>query len=698
MALISTLRNKLGKVVVAFVAVAILSFILADLLGNNSILRGDTTVGKIGSKKISLEEFQNAVRERESNYILNFNRQPTERELPTIRQQAWDLLIARHAIQKEYEKVGVMVTSDEVWDMVQGKNVDEAIRQSFINQQTGRFDRDMVTQYLQGMRSYPMEEQMRWELFRQNLVPARQRLKYENLILAGTYITQAEAEKDYHAQNDVAEIKFLHIPYYTISDTLVKPSDADLRTYYNKNKEKYKSEESRDFSYISFEVIPSSADTLAIQDELAAIIRELSTVEDDSTYAVNNSDGTNAFVTYNKSSLPEFLADTNLEKSGIYGPFIDEGVFKVVKVSNIRTDTINYARASHILIRWDDDSDASKRSAKDKARKILAEIKAGADFAEQAQEHGTDGTAPRGGDLGWFNSGMMVKPFEDAVFNAKQRGVLSDVVETEFGYHIIDVTNTKENTVYDLAIIEREIIASDETRNEAFRQADVFASSVNSVKAFNEAADKEGKLVRDAKKIAAADRRITGLGDARQIVQWLYRDASIGKVSDVFDLDDEYIVAVMTGKIDEGYRSLDEVKSEILPEVRKELKGKVIIDRLSKLSGTLEEIAKEYGSDATVLRNSDLKLSANSASVIGFDPKAIGSAFALESGQRSKALAFDNGVIIFEMVNKTISPSLGDYTIYKNQLEQAFRSKATFGIAEAIKDAANIEDKRYKFY
>ncbi|HMQ00394.1 MAG TPA: SurA N-terminal domain-containing protein, partial [Cyclobacteriaceae bacterium] len=116
MALISDIRNKMGTVVVVVIALAIAAFTLTDILGNNSILRGDNNVGKIAGRKISLEEFQRTVQERESNYILNFNRQPTERELPTIRQQAWDLLITRYAIQQEYEKTGTVVTADEVWD------------------------------------------------------------------------------------------------------------------------------------------------------------------------------------------------------------------------------------------------------------------------------------------------------------------------------------------------------------------------------------------------------------------------------------------------------------------------------------------------------------------------------------------------------------------------------------------------------
>ncbi len=111
MALIGTLRNKMTKWVVGFVAVAIAAFVLNDLFGNGprSIIGNENTVGEIAGKTITLEEYQAAIQERENNYILNFGRQPGERERPLLQQQAWDLLISQNAIKPQYEKLGVKV-------------------------------------------------------------------------------------------------------------------------------------------------------------------------------------------------------------------------------------------------------------------------------------------------------------------------------------------------------------------------------------------------------------------------------------------------------------------------------------------------------------------------------------------------------------------------------------------------------------
>jgi peptidyl-prolyl cis-trans isomerase D len=272
------------------------------------------------------------------------------------------------------------------------------------------------------------------------------------------------------------------------------------------------------------------------------------------------------------------------------------------------------------------------------------------------------------------------------------------VVETQFGYHIIDVTELKDNSAYYFAILEREITPSDATINDVLRKAELFATSVNNPEDFVSLAEKEGYTVYDAKGLAPSDRRVSTLGDARQIVQWLYRDGEIGKVSEVFDLQYTYVVAVMTGEIEKGYKSLAEVRDEISTAVKNEVKGRVIIGKLSGLTGSLDEIAAAFGKDANVYSKSDLKLSNNSLTSVGFDPIVVGLGYSLESGQRSKPFAGENGVVIIEIQNKTVAPEIADYSLYKNQLEQNVRNRSSFNIAEAIKENANIADRRYRFY
>ncbi len=704
MALIGTLRNKMTKVVVGFVAIAIAAFVLNDLFGSGptSVFSGSQNViGEIDGKSISYEEFQAAVQDRENNYILNFNRQPGERERPTLRQQAWDLLIAQYAITPQYEKVGVKVTSDEEWDIIQGKNVDENIKMSFTDS-SGNFNRASLISYLQSLDAQPVnsEPRIRWNNFRSSIVPGRARIKFENLLIKTNYITEAESEREYHLQNDVVETRYLYVPFYLMSDTLVAATDADLKSYYNKHKEKYKAEAARSLQYVTFPLTPSSTDSLEIFEELQKIANDFKSTVEDSVFAAINSDNANSFSKYTPNELPAYLSNQigTMVVGDVVGPALDGNRYKVAKLVGIDRDTVYNARASHILVRWDDTTDASKRKAREKAQGILNDIKAGASFAAKAAEFGSDGTSKKGGDLGYFTSGQMVKPFEDAVFGARKTGLLNTLVETDFGYHIIEVTSLRDNTSYTIATIERDITPSDETQNEAYRRADLFASSVSSQVEFAAKAKEDNLTIYDAEDVGTNDSRVSTLNDARQVVLWLFRDASIGKVSDVFDVQSSYVVAVMTGETEEGIRPFEEVKEEITPLVKNQLKGKKIIDKLKVLTGTLDEIAAAYGSEASVNSSSDLKLNSNSLPGVGIDPIAVGKAFALGDGKRSEPFIGENGVLIIENGNKTVAPEIGDYSIFKNQKLQAMNNQSGLNIAEALKKGANIEDNRYLFY
>jgi peptidyl-prolyl cis-trans isomerase D len=707
MAFIGTLRNKLTKVVVGAVLIALAAFIVgSDLLtpGSSNSLFGndDNVVGEIGGHEVSLEEYQAAVNEIEANYIMGTNRRPTEAEQPAIRNQAWDLLIARYAINPEFEKVGVTVTDDELVDIIQGKNIDDNIKNSF-RDSLGNFDRKQLNNFISQTKALKMGDPRRvqWDMFQRNLAPARERLKYENLLLKTGYVTQAEAEREYHAQTDVAEIKYLYVPfYYAGADSSITVTDAQVRAYYEKNKNRYKTEASRSMSYVTIPVVASTEDSAAYRKNLDALVEGFKTTQNDSLYALNNSTNENAFATYNASNLPETISNQldALTPGVVVGPYLEGGSYKLIKMVRIASDTNYFARASNILITWDDPSDAGKKAAKDKARKVLSEIKAGALFASKAFEYNNDATKTKGGDLGWFGKGAMVKPFEDAVFKATRKGLVNDIIETNYGYHLIDVTGLKNNTTYTVAVIEEEIVPSEATRNQAFRKADAFANGLEGVESFKERAKKENLAVNDAKSLGPNDRRVSNLGDARNLVSWLFRDGKIGKVSAVETVDETYVVAVMTEAIEKGFKPFEAVKEEVTPLAKNEAIATAIIAKLAGKTEPLETLAEQFGRDAIVNSSNDLKLSASSMVSVGPDAAAVGKAFSLENGGRSKPFKGENGVLVIEMKAKTIAPAIADYSSYKLQLNNQAGSRGSYAIGEALKEVAKIEDNRYKFF
>lgn len=701
MALINTLREKMGRFLVIAVGFAIMSFILADLLGSNSTLFGNQNeIGEIAGNTITFDDFQQQVDRMSANYTLNFGRNPSERELTTIRQQAWDFLIIENAFNQEYRKIGLDVNDDEVVDMVQGRNISADIKQSFANPETGEFDRERLLGYLQSVKSAPVQQQAAWYLFESNLRPGRLRIKFDNLLLKTNYVTEEEAKKEYEEQITVAAVKYLYIPYFSI-DSTGEVTESKLQEYLSDHANEFQVENTRSMDYVSFSIKPSAEDTLYFMQEMEELKEQLQIVNDDSVFARINSDGQYFYGTYNISNLPLKIAEIreSIAVGDVMGPELEGAVLKLYKVSDIYEDTIYRAKASHILIKSTDDSNSAKTDAKREANRILKEIQNGADFVELAAQFGQDGTSTRGGDLGWGIQGRTwVSDFEKPIFSAIQEGLINRIIESEYGYHVIKVTGVKSNINYKIAFIDREITPSDDTRNRIFREVGLFqAASVNKTD-FHNNANKDSIRINNADKIGPNQRFVTGLGNARVIVQWLFNTASIGQVSDVFELDNYYVTAVMTSEQEKGIADLKDVRIQIETKVKNQLKADIIKQKLSGLTGTMDEIAEDYGSDANVYSSSDLKMNTNFLSNVGLAPNAIGVIFALKDGERSDPIITDGGVVIVEMTNLTPASEIADYTSYKNQLIQNLNNSTSFGLSEAIKEYSDIKDLRYKFF
>jgi peptidyl-prolyl cis-trans isomerase D len=702
MALISKIREKTG-LAVGIIAFGLILFLVGgDILGPNSVILGNNKaeVGEIAGQKIDHAEYIQQIEELKYNYTLNFNRNPSESEMIAIRQQAWDYLIVKKAFQKEFDELGLSVSEDELVDMVQGKNIHPDLVQAFTNPQTGEFDREQIVIYLQQINQMPPQQQAGWYMFESNLEPSRLRLKYDNLLIKSDYVTEVEAEQLYQQENGVAEIKYIYIPYYSLSDTTVTVTDSDLQKYLTEHQKSYKNEDTRSLIYVSFPIIPSSDDSLFFMDEMDKLAEEFAEIDDDSIYARINTDGDSPFGTYTIGQLPARVRNEleNLSTGFIIGPYLQTGNYVINKVTDILEDTLFYARASHILIKPDSESPADRSKARQEAQRLLNQIRNGANFALIARDNSDDPSSSAGGDLGWFDENRMVKPFADAVFSKTSEGLVPRVVETEFGYHVINVTGKKTNELFKVATIEREISASDITRDEAFRKADYFSSLTANREEFDRNAASDSLTINEAENLKKDDRRIGGLGDAREIVRWAFLDASIDEASTVFELDDQYVIAVLTDKTEEGPAGLEDVRVQLTPKVKDELKAEYIIKKLNDLEGTLDEIAEKYGSDARVYESFDIKLSSNSIPNIGFAPIAVGSIFALNEGEISEPIIENDGVVVIQLNSLIESPEIADYTSYKNQLLQRRSSRTSYLTSEAIKEYSGIVDERYRFF
>lgn len=704
MSLINKIRERSG-LAVGVIAVSLLLFIVgSDLLGGRSMLFGGNNqeIGKIDGKAIDAQEFNARVDVLREQFAQQAGRQPSEEDMPQIREQAWNQLLFEIAYQKEFDKLGLQVTPDELVDMVQGTNISPAVRQAFTNPQTGVFDKNQVISYLKGLRSLPAQQQAAWASFEKNLASDRLREKYEGMMRLSIYTTTAEAKKEYEAQNTKADLKYLFVPYYTVNDTTVKVTDGQLQDYLNAHKAEYPGQDSRTFQYVTFSIAPSKDDSAALYTQIKQMARQLGAATSDSSFARLNSDvplplyqTAGEMPVQLQSALPTFAP------GGIYGPFRVDNTYYIYKFSGTKRDTSFTARASHILIRPTAKTDSAKAEARRKAEDLLKQIQGGASFEALAQSNSADGSAAKGGDLGYFkNTGQMVKPFEQAVFGANSVGLIPRLIETDFGFHIIKVTSAKTNLLYRLVGIGKTLTASTATNDEALRRAEQFAAASPGKDAFFETAKKDKSLVlASADHVAENATSVNALNDARQLVRWAFDDkTAMNSVSAPFQIGDQWVVAVLTNKTVKDNVTIDDYREELTAKVRNRLKAEQIIAKLGNATGLLDAVAQKYGAGALIETAPDVNLATGFLRSAGVDPVGLGKGFGLKVGKRSKPFAGETGVLIIEPMRITPAPPIADYGLYKNLLQQTKISLASRLINEAIKEASNVVDRRAKFY
>ena len=697
MAIISTLRDKGGKFLVFVVGFSIAAFVLGDILGPNSTLIGQNRniVGSINGEEIDLVRFNAVYEELTYNFSLNNGRSPTQQEVSELRDQAWERLINDISYVEEFNKIGLTVTDKESVDMVQGNNIHPMIIQAFSDPSTGSFNKDNVIGYLQNLSNQPANQQQAWFSFESNLKPMRLRTKYDNLIAQSTYYNSLDAEAEYFNTSSQIDLAYFYIPFFAVSDTLFDVSTNEMRSYLNKNKSDYIQDETRSIDYAFFSVQPSAEDSTFFENEINDIRSNLmsSNIIDDSTYAVINSDSFNPYIKYNPDELPTDLVGKDV--GFITEPTYENGSISIKKLSKIDQDAQEKARAKHILLRFDD---SNKSTVRTEANRILNLLRSGSDFEETARTYSQDGSASNGGDLGWFTDGMMVKPFQDAVFSRRRSGLIPRIIETDFGFHIINVTYPKTRTSYFVANISKDILPSDNTRNNIYRSAELFKLDIKSTEDVFSDYLKENNII--GGNISDIDKNSTEVGtipNARNVILWSYSDDRyVGEVSDVLETDEGYIVAQINEMKDEGTKKLDEVENSIKRRIIDEKKYEYLKEILVDYS-SLQDL-KDNSGLGDIYRSSGISMTENSLSNVGFSPESIGTAFSMQEGELTRPFKIDGGVIVLGLESKVLADTLSNYDDYRNTLIQTNRFNVPLKIDDAIKHFSDIEDDRYKFF
>jgi len=592
MALINTLRNKGGKVVVFLIGFSIVAFIGADLFGPNSTLLGNNKLnaGEIAGVTISYQDFIDKQDELTYNFKVNQRRSPSSAEQDYIKNQTWDALVNQYAYNQQFNELGLSVSDDELVDMFQGDNINPQVRQAFTDPNTGVFDKESIVGYISNLANQSPEQRNSWFGFEKTVMESRLKEKYNNLLIKTNYATQAEAEYLYTNSNNTAEVNYAFVPFDAIPDTDVSIEDSELESYLNSHASEYESKESKTLKYVVYDVKPSATDSALVSEQAVALINEFANAENDSLFATINSDGNTPLLTYTEGELPANLQ--GVEIGAVVGPSIESNSYVLYKISSL------------------------------------------------------------------------------------------------------------EDTVYTVAKVALEIYVSDDTRNIVYRDAEQLALASSDLTSLQTNATGSGLKVKTAKNIDKNAKSISGISKARNIVFWAYNKAELGDVSEVFEIDDQYVIAVLTNEKEEGTADLVSVKNEIERKVSNEKKAAIIIEKLNAIEDdVLASKLIAYGESAKYQTMADLKLSSNTLTgVVGLAPEAVGVAFSMEPGEVTDPFAIENGVIIIELVNKYDAPEISDYEVYRSQATSKRQSALYYGIDQAVKELADITDDRYKFF
>ena len=698
MATLGKIRNRSG-LLLAVIGIAMLAFILGDFMSSLGSGGGSSIyVGEVLGEDVMRQAYEVKVEEGIENWKSQ-NPQSILSQTVTgqIRSQIWDQYVRELVMNNEYSKLGIDVSDDEFFELLQGVNVHPEISKvpSFQNQATGQFDRTKVLGYLKQIDQDPTgEARTRWVGFQKYLIGLIKTSKYNALVAKAMYVTGEEAKVNFNENAQNVTFNYVAIPFTSVADSVVTPTDSEIKTYYTNHKENYEQDASKDVDFVVFTVTPSQEDDAATKLSIEELKADFTIYEDYDLMARRNSDNTTArftFATKDELQDPNWADLFTAEQGTVIGPYqASQGVYRIAKlaVAQNRPDSVE---ARHILIA--PTQTMSLDSVNVRIEAIKTQVAAGADFGVLAQKNSEDkGSAIKGGDLGWFSEGAMVDEFNEACFTSK-RGDLS-VVTSQFGVHLIEVTKTSRAVrKIKVAFIDRNVEPSTETYNTYYSQAAQFAGKIlNEGIAFDSLVAEQNLVKRNDSKVKADKQSIVGLPNSREMVRWMNTTGE-GTVSEVFQFENSYVVAYLTKEHVEGNVPLEDIKEQVSALVMKEKKGAHISATIT--GADLQAIATNNGQ--TVVSAQRANLANLSLQGIGYDPELVGSIFGMTVGSISNPIASGNAVYVVEVTAKDEAKTSGDFTQQKQEVQKGAAAYANGAAYKVLNTEADVKDNRSDF-
>ncbi len=702
MAILGNLRKN-SFVLIAVIGMALFAFVIAGVFDGSGFQSPDP-IGKVNGEELSIIDFRNQMDVLKKSY--NFN------DLQALT-TAWDESIRGKLIEQEINDLGIGSSVDHL-EYFLSQSPSFSSDQRFLND-AGIFDVNKFSNFIAELKELNPQSYTQWSNQENQFNQQIKTNTYLNLVASGLNSTFFEGKTQFANTNATADISFVKIPYSTISDSLVSVKNSEISKYIKENPDEYEQKSTRAISYVLFSELPSKQDELELRSKINSLLNDreeynqVSKLNEKIPGFLSTSDlefflSENSDMPYDSIYRPKGYFSSehaqmifNLDNSNTYGPYIDGEFLKISKMLNKKNN--GNVRASHILISYNGAQGASpqitrtKNEARTEANRILRLARSNPDnFSSFALDFSDGPSKSNGGDLGFFQEGAMVQPFNDYVFSNRVGRI--GLVETDFGFHVIKVV-AKEDVVL-VGTLALKNIPSERTSDSIFNIASKFEIDLANSNDISQTATNLDFDVKSLSSIGELDHDLPNMENQRRLVQWLFNEDTNVNDFKRFDLSSGgYVIVQLTENNEEGLMSPGLASLSVLPILKNKKKAKIIIDNNKKYK-SLEELASN--NNLQIQNVSALNQSTPIVAQAGFEPKVIGTAFGLEVDGVSSLFEGETGVYMIRLNNLKNADKIESYSAFENQLTNKRRTNLDFNIVQSLKKSAEISDNRSEYY
>ncbi len=690
MAVLEKIRVKFGLVISIIIALALLSFIIdpgtLDSALNSMSSKYD--VGQIAGKNISYSDFQADIdRYTTINELLGAGRGAESQK--QIRNAAWQELLDKYMFVKNAKEAGITVGKDEMKAVMSGEVLSPALAQNALfMDENGQFSVDRVRAFVDNVESDESGQLRTYWNYIQNTAHNQQYYaKYGALFTASGSDNALQLAQAVAEGNTTADVDYCLVNYPVGRDSTITVSDDEVRAFYKQHKDFFKQRANREIEYVVFEVVPSAADVAATSEAISAAYDEFATTDNLRTFLLKNSERNLDNYWYKAGELRTVNAE------------IDKQIFDGAKVTEIVADGNSFFAAREVASKMMPDSVFVKHillqgDAADKtADSLVTVIKKGGNFANLVASYSLDQASATDGELGgigWMTQSYMIPGFE-GVFDAKEGEPY--VLKTQYGTHVVLVSRkTKPVVKKQVAIMEKTALASKETFNSYYSQANTFATLAGgSYEGYQKAVDST-KVYSHAMTITEATANYGAIDNAKEVTRWAF-DNKAGKASNIITVDNNFFfVATVKAVNKEGYAPVQKVSNQIYERLYADKQQAAATAKVAEQiagAASLEEIAERLG---VAIEHRDA-LSLASANV---EPALIGAISAGKVGEISAPVAGIMGTYVVRVANKETGTFYSEADAKNLALQKAqYLSQM---IPSVMQDYDNVKDNRERFF